>query len=115
MIGSPLALFLAAVSADERVLGYAAATGAWEDGEILNVAVDAGARKEGIGGLLLDAAVAALREQQVARVFLEVRESNVAAIALYGSRGFSQMSIRRNYYRRPVENALVMRLELLRN
>jgi ribosomal-protein-alanine N-acetyltransferase len=45
-------------------------------------------------------------------VFLEVRESNAAAIALYKSRGFTQISVRNGYYRRPVENALVMRLDL---
>ena len=112
MIDSPLAFFTVALGEDDSVIGYAAATGAWEDGEILSVAVDGGARGKGVGGLLLDAAVEALREQLVARVFLEVRESNSAAIALYKSRGFSQMSVRRNYYRRPVENALVMRLDL---
>jgi len=112
MVGSPSALFLVAVGEGGEVLGYTAATGAWEDGEILNVAVDAPSRGRGIGGQLLDAAIAALRDQLVARVFLEVRESNAAAIALYRSRGFAQMSVRRNYYQRPVENALVLRLEL---
>ena len=111
MIGSPLACFTVAVSDDDAVVGYAAATGAWEDGEILSVAVDARFRKAGVGGLLLDSAIAALKEQLVARVFLEVRESNSAAIALYTSRGFVRISVRRNYYRRPVENALVMRLD----
>lgn len=111
MVDSPLAVFTVAVDEDESVIGYSAATGAWEDGEILSVAVDGKARRRGIGGLLLDSAIAALKDQLVARVFLEVRESNSAAIALYKSRGFEQLSIRRNYYRRPVENALVMRLD----
>lgn len=114
MIDSPLALFAVALGSDNRVVGYVTATGAWEDGEILNVAVDSAARGTGIGGLLLDWAIAALRDQLVGRVFLEVRESNAAALALYKSRGFTQTSTRRSYYRRPVENALVLRLDLER-
>ncbi len=112
MIDSPLAICSVALSADGGVIGYTAATSAWEDGEILSVAVENAARGKGIGGQLLDAAIFALKEQLVARVFLEVRESNAAAIALYKSRGFAQMSVRKSYYRRPVENALVMRLDL---
>jgi len=45
----------------------------------------------------------------VRTAFLEVRESNDAARGLYGSRGFSEIGRRRGYYRRPVEDALVMR------
>jgi ribosomal-protein-alanine N-acetyltransferase len=111
MIDCPLAIVLVA-AADDRVVGYGAATGAWEDGEILNVAVSGTARRQGIGGILLDAAISALREQRVERVFLEVRESNTAARGLYKSRGFAEISVRRGYYRRPVEDAVVMRLEL---
>ena len=48
----------------------------------------------------------------VRTAFLEVRESNSAARALYGSRGFTEIDRRRNYYRRPVEDALVMRRTL---
>jgi ribosomal-protein-alanine N-acetyltransferase len=111
LIESPLALLAVAVGPDDRVVGYAAATGIGGDGEILNVAVDASARGKGIGGVLLDWAIGALRDQLVKKVFLEVRASNSAAIALYESRGFAQISIRRNYYRRPAEDALVFRLE----
>ena len=68
MIDSPLALVFVATAPDNTVVGYAAATGAWEDGEILNVAVDGTMRERGIGGMLLDAAISALREQRVSRV-----------------------------------------------
>lgn len=112
LVEASSALFLVAVGSDGRVLGYTAAFGFLEDGEILNVAVDSTARREGIGGLLLDAAIAALRERNAERVYLEVRESNEAAIGLYQSRGFAKVNVRRNYYRRPVENALVLKLEL---
>lgn len=111
MVDSPLAVFLVALGDDGDVTGYSAATAVWENGEILNVAVERGSRGKGIGGKLLDAAVSALRDQLVQSIFLEVRESNAAAIALYKSRGFAQLSVRRSYYRHPVENALVMRLD----
>ncbi len=111
MMDSPLAIFLVAVDESNRLAGYAAATAAWEDGEILNVAIDGSLRRQAIGGMLLDSAILALRNQRVGRIFLEVRGSNEAAIALYKSRGFAQLSVRRSYYRRPVEDALVMRLD----
>jgi ribosomal-protein-alanine N-acetyltransferase len=112
LIESPLALLAVAVGSDDQVVGYAAAAGIGGDGEILNVAVDASARRKGIGGDLLDWAIGELRGQLVAKIFLEVRASNAAAIALYGSRGFAQISERKNYYRRPAENAVVMKLNL---
>jgi ribosomal-protein-alanine N-acetyltransferase len=112
MIDSPFTLFLVALSDDGRVIGYVAAAGVHHDGEIFNVAVDPLMRGQGIGGILLDFVIAALGEQLVGRVFLEVRESNGAAIALYESRGFERLSVRKNYYRKPVENALVLQLEL---
>jgi ribosomal-protein-alanine N-acetyltransferase len=45
-------------------------------------------------------------------IFLEVRESNTAALALYGSFGFKVSGRRNNYYRNPVENAIVMVKEI---
>jgi ribosomal-protein-alanine N-acetyltransferase len=113
MLGNPQTLFLVARDAERVVVGYTAGVGVREDGEILNVAVAPGARRQGVGALLLDAAIAELSNRRVTRLYLEVRESNAAAIALYRSRGFRQVTSRRNYYRRPVENALVLTLEIL--
>jgi ribosomal-protein-alanine N-acetyltransferase len=53
--------------------------------------------------------LAQLRQWGVATVFLEVRESNSAARRLYGALGFAQVGRRRNYYRRPTEDAVVLR------
>jgi [ribosomal protein S18]-alanine N-acetyltransferase len=112
LVGNPDALFLVAAGADGRIVGYTAALDGRDDGEILNVAVAADARQQGIGGLLLDAAMRTLKMKSVKRLYLEARESNAAALSLYESRGFVRLSIRRNYYRRPVENALVLMLDL---
>jgi ribosomal-protein-alanine N-acetyltransferase len=66
-------------------------------------------RGQGVGGRLLDATIGELERRGATSTFLEVRESNAAARALYASRGFDSVGRRRNYYRRPVEDALVLR------
>jgi [ribosomal protein S18]-alanine N-acetyltransferase len=91
------------------VLGYAVAWFIVGEGEVGNVAVHPDARGRGIGARLLDAALAEAGRRGVETVFLEVRESNDAARRLYGSRGFVEVGRRKRYYRRPDEDALVMR------
>jgi [ribosomal protein S18]-alanine N-acetyltransferase len=81
-------------------------------GEVLNLAVAPEFRRRGIGGALLEAGLAALRRRKVDEVFLEVRESNVSARALYLDYGFRPVGQRAAYYRNPKEDALVLRLEL---
>ena len=112
LVENPNALVLVAAGVDGLIVGYTAAIDGWYDGEILNVAVAADARRQGVGGLLLDSAMRTLRTKSVKRLYLEARESNTAALSLYESRGFVRVSIRRNYYRRPVENALVLMLDM---
>ncbi len=94
---------------DSRVAGYVIAFAVGEDAELLNVAVEPTFRGRGLAGQMLDAVLIELGGRGVRTAFLEVRESNNAARALYGSRGFTEIGRRRNYYRRPVEDALVMR------
>jgi ribosomal-protein-alanine N-acetyltransferase len=94
---------------DFRVAGYVIAFSVGEEAELLNVAVEQDFRGRGLAGQMLDAVLFELAGRGVRTAFLEVRESNAAARALYGSRGFTEIGRRRNYYRRPVEDALVMR------
>jgi ribosomal-protein-alanine N-acetyltransferase len=91
------------------VVGYAIAFAVGEDGELLNVAVEPERRGKGLAGQMVDALLIELAARGVRTAFLEVRESNRAARALYGSRGFTEIGRRNAYYRRPVEDALVMR------
>ena len=91
------------------LLGYAIAWFIVGEGEVGNVAVHPDARGLGIGARLLDEALAEARRREAEVVFLEVRESNDAARRLYESRGFVEVGRRRRYYRRPDEDALVMR------
>ncbi len=91
------------------VAGYLVAWFVADEGEIANVAVAESVRGCGVGGCLLDTALAEGARRGVERTFLEVRESNAAARALYAARGFATIGRRRNYYRHPVEDALVLR------
>lgn len=79
-----------------------------EEAEVLNLAVAPGNRRKGEGSALLQAAVEAFRRGGVNRVYLEVRESNAAGIALYEKHGFCKAGRRESYYRDPIEAAIVM-------
>ncbi|MFL5605648.1 MAG: ribosomal protein S18-alanine N-acetyltransferase [Gemmatimonadaceae bacterium] len=94
------------------LLGYVVALLYGEDGEIADLAVAPAARRRGIGGMLLDRVVETAMESGARALYLEVRESNVAARALYASRGFDLVGRRRGYYQRPAEDALVLRRSL---
>jgi ribosomal-protein-alanine N-acetyltransferase len=100
---------IATEGAGGAVVGYVVAWFAGGEGEIANVAVVPSARGRGIGGMLLDAAIAAARDHGAEALYLDVRESNARARALYDSRGFVEVGRRRRYYRRPAEDAIVLR------
>lgn len=100
-------VFLVAL-AGEEVAGYIGCYCIAGTGEITNVAVKTSHRRKGIGGMLLQKLYeegAALDTQEY---FLEVRESNDAAIGLYSRQGFVKEGIRKNFYEKPVENAVIM-------
>jgi ribosomal-protein-alanine N-acetyltransferase len=92
-----------------RAVGYVVAWFAGGQGEIANLAVDPLARGRGLGAALLDAALDEARRHRAEEVFLEVRCSNSRARQLYESRGFVEVGRRRRYYRRPVEDAIILR------
>lgn len=92
-----------------RVLGYVVAWFVLGEGEIANVAVAPESRGRGIGSALLDAALAEATNVGVRTLFLEVRSSNQRARHLYESRGFVEIGRRKSYYRRPVEDAVILR------
>jgi ribosomal-protein-alanine N-acetyltransferase len=94
------------------LLGYVVTLLYGDEGEIADLAVAPAARRRGIGGILLDRALVEAMESGVRALYLEVRESNSAARALYQSRGFDSVGRRRAYYQHPPEDALVLRREL---
>lgn len=92
--------------ADERLAGFAVARRTAEDEiEILNVAVDPPFRRRGIGRSLILEVIG----KNPGTVFLEVRQSNMAARKLYHSLGFETVAVRPDYYSGPVESAIVMK------
>ena len=95
--------------AGNRVAGYLMARVSGEEGEILNLAVVPEHRRKGIARGLLEHGIAALGAAGVREAYLEVRESNEAALALYGGKGFKPVAVRPHYYRSPPEDALVLR------
>ena len=78
--------------------------------EIFDVAVDSANRRQGIASLLLQSVLALAKERGATEFFLEVRESNAAALALYRKFGFAVTGRRPNYYRSPTETAFLLRL-----
>lgn len=104
--------FLVAETVD-GVAGYVVARDAADEGEILNLAVAPAWHRRGVGRALVARVLAALAGRGVTQVFLEVRASNVAARALYEGVGFREVSRRARYYRRPVEDAVVLRAAIV--
>lgn len=102
------ALFLVA-EATSKVEGYVIALDVADEGEILNLAVAPTGRRHGLGRALVEAVLRLLTERDVRHVYLEVRESNAPARALYAAQGFREVGRRKQYYRRPVEDAIVLR------
>lgn len=103
---------LTVAEANYAVVGYSVLLLARPDADLANLAVAPAARGYGIGRKLLDGVVATARRSGVEHVYLEVRQSNARAIALYQSVGFRAFGVRKRYYREPVEDAHVLRLEL---
>jgi [ribosomal protein S18]-alanine N-acetyltransferase len=101
--------FLVAEERGGVVLGYVIAHWAADEAEILNVGVAPAHRRQGVGRALVEQVLAALRDHGARLVYLEVRESNVIARRLYESLGFQEVARRAHYYRRPVEDAVILR------
>lgn len=95
-----------------EVVGYAVLWCILDQGELANIAIREEDRGRGFGGLLLDHVLEVARSRGVRSLFLEVRESNDAAAALYRARGFHEIGRRRNYYERPREDARVLEKRL---
>ncbi len=102
----------ASLGEDGRLLGYGCLISAADEAEITNLAVTADERRRGIGGGILDFLIGTASESSVRTVYLEVRESNAGAAALYASRGFEVIGKRPGYYRLPKEDAIIMMLEI---
>ena len=107
---NPLSLWLVAVEG-ERVAGYVGSQSVMGESDMMNVAVHPDFRRQGVAELLVKELVAALAEKGNYCLTLEVRASNAPAISLYEKLDFQQVGLRKNYYRNPKEDALILRKE----
>jgi len=109
-LGNPLAYWLVA-EMDDKVVGYVGSQTVLGETDMMNVAVHPDYRRRGIAEKLVLALVEGLKEQGSHCLTLEVRASNLPAITLYEKLGFSEIGRRKNYYRNPKEDALILRKE----
>ena len=109
-LDNSLSLWLVALDGD-TVAGYVGSQSVMGWADMMNIAVDPAYRRQGVAQGLVESLVAALKENDIQCLTLEVRASNEPAKALYGKLGFRQVGRRPNYYRNPKEDALILRRE----
>ena len=102
-----LALWLVAVE-DGVVAGYVGSQTVLQEADMMNIAVADTHRRRGIARMLVEELI---RQLDAYQLTLEVRASNAPAIALYEKLGFTQVGLRKNYYHKPKEDALILRKE----
>ena len=107
---NPLSLWLVAQEG-QTLLGYVGSQTCLDETDMMNIAVSPASRRQGVARALIEALVSALRVRGSKQLTLEVRASNGPARQLYESLGFLQVGLRKNYYRNPKEDALILRKE----
>jgi len=97
-----------------KIIGYALMMMVLDEAHLLNLSIAKHYQKRGLGRLLLEHMIAIAKRHHAANMFLEVRPSNISAIALYENIGFNEMAIRRGYYpaHNGREDAVLMGLAL---
>ena len=97
-----------------EIRGFAVLMPVLDEAELLNIGVAAGQQRKGLGRAMLREMLDVAHKMKMRRVFLEVRASNAAALALYRSSGFGKLGVRRDYYQNASgsEDAITMVCEL---
>ena len=96
-----------------KILGYICGLLLFDEFNITNVGVATEQQKQGFGEAMLKFIIARLLSQKCFKFFLEVRESNLAAIRLYEKFGFKILGRRKKYYNHPAEDALMLGISFL--
>lgn len=95
----------------QEVVGYVGINIVAPDSDIQTIAVSPGFQQQGLGRRLMEHAFAAARQRGCTQMFLEVREDNTPALAMYEHFGFERLQVRRDYYG-PGMHGIVMRKRL---
>ena len=109
---APNSTFLAASLRDGEKVGLLIASQTLIEGDIYLVAVAKKHQQKGIAEKMFDQLIKQFMKNNLETIFLEVRESNRAAYHLYSKIGFQEIGRRKNYYTKPTEDALMMKLDL---
>lgn len=109
-LNNRLSLWLVAVE-DDCVVGYVGSQTVLGETDMMNIATHPDYRKRGIGTGLIMELINELQKRDSHSLMLEVRVSNAPAISVYQKLGFTEVGCRRNYYRNPREDALILRKE----
>jgi len=112
LLEHPACVALVATSRQPPALiGFIIAQLTADEAEVLSIGIDKNWQRRGIGRALVDALIGSAKRKDARRLFLDVAESNGAALALYTRLGFTRMGVRKDYYLHPSgrrENALLM-------
>lgn len=98
---------------EEKVVGYVSIYSVCKEVTITKVAVDKLYRRQGIAEALMNEVMLLLQKEEDEVVFLEVRKTNESAKNLYKKLGFEEYGERKNYYKEPTEDAILMRKILI--
>ena len=109
---NPNAWMMVSVDEEDHLTGYACIYHALDEAELENIAVFPSYRRQNIAETMLTHALLGLKDKGIERIYLEVRESNLSAQALYLKTGFEIVGMRKNFYDRPKEHAFVMMKEI---
>ena len=112
LFGGRTRILVAVAESDNRILGYISYCAVMDEIQIMNIATHPEHLRQGIAHALLCECLENAREMDAIVIHLEVRESNAAAIALYERMDFRRVGKRPRYYVKPVEDALLLSLEL---
>lgn len=96
------------VAEEGDIIGYCGYWGIAGEGNIYNVAVKKEYRRKKVAYKLLSELIRVAKDQGVGSLTLEVRKSNQAALCLYESLGFQKEGIRKDFYQKPMEDAVIM-------
>ncbi len=112
LVDNPFSHSWVAREEDRKIVGYAVFWVVIDELHLLNVAVDPGWRRRGIGEQLMRLLFDIAQKRGVRKGTLEVRASNFSAQELYRKFGFREVGVRRNYYQGPTENARLFQCDI---